>query len=379
MYSVVHVITSLEAAGAQTALKRVIEHKEASFKSTVISLKDEGSIGKELMQHGVPVHVIGMRQGLAAPLVVAKLARILKRLRPDIVHTWLYHADLLGGIAARLAGVKRVAWAIRNGSLSASETSWSTHAVVRMCAMLSSQIPDAILCCSERARQTHLALGYDRTKFVVVPNGYDLQHFVPNKHFRSEVRQELGIAQGAPIVGLIARFHPQKSHKTFIQAAAILKRRHPHVHFLLAGADVDKDNKIIEGWIHEGAMQHFTHLLGLRKDIARLTAALDIATLCSSFGEAFPNVVGEAMACGIPCVVTDVGDAADIVGETGKVVPPEHPEALAQAWSQLLEMSPAERRNLGDQARERIAARFEISAVVRRYNAFYDALQGAAY
>jgi glycosyltransferase involved in cell wall biosynthesis len=377
MRFVVHVITSLEAAGAQTVLRRVIEHSRGLFRSAVISLSDQGPIGQELIQQGVAVHALGMRRALAAPLVVSTLARMLKGMRPDIVQTWLYHADLLGGLAAKAAGIKRLAWSIRNSTLPASTTKWSTRAVVQICARLSNNLPDGILCCSEKAREIHVALGYDASKFVIVPNGYDLEQFSPNESFRKQVRLEHDIPEEVPLIGFMARFHPQKDHETFVRAAEIVSKRHSSVHFLLAGAGVDDGNQPLKNWLRKAGVDRATRLVGLRKDIPRLTAALDIATLCSSFGEAFPNVVGEAMACGVPCAVTDVGDAAYIVGDTGRVVRAGCPEALANAWSELIAMPTAVRRTLGRQARARIASKFEIGSVVKRYSAFYEKLEGA--
>ena len=168
---------------------------------------------------------------------------------------------------------------------------------------------------------------------------------------RSAVRQELGLPVDATLIGFIARFHPQKDHRTFLQAATILSEQVPDSQFVLVGRGVTVDNEELRGLIAAHGPRHGVHLLGERADIPRLTAALDIATCSSAFGESFPSVVGEAMACGVPCVVTDVGDAARIVGDTGRVVLPKDAAALAAAWSELIELGPDGRRELGLRAR----------------------------
>jgi glycosyltransferase involved in cell wall biosynthesis len=175
------------------------------------------------------------------------------------------------------------------------------------------------------------------------------------------------------LVGLIGRFNPQKNHAGFFQAAGLLHRRLPTVRFLLAGKGIDEGNGELVRAMESAGIRSVTHLLGLRSDISRLMAALDVQA-SSSFGEAFPNVLGEAMACGVPCAVTDVGDSAYIVGDTGKVVPAEDMAGLAAAMESLLLLPPVERQALGLRARSRVAENFEIGQVVKRYEAFYEDL-----
>jgi glycosyltransferase involved in cell wall biosynthesis len=206
---------------------------------------------------------------------------------------------------------------------------------------------------------------------VVLPNGFDLDAFQPDPAARGSVRQELGISEETPLIGLVARFHPQKDHHNFMQAAAQLHARLPNVHFLLCGAGVTPENPALAQWVEEAGLRANVHLLGVRQDVPRLSAALDIATSSSS-GEGFPNVVGEAMACGVPCVVTDVGDAALIVGETGRVVPPHDAQALADAWHDLLNAGEDYRYELGMAARRRVQECFSMTTISRRYEQLYE-------
>jgi len=208
---------------------------------------------------------------------------------------------------------------------------------------------------------------------VVIPNGFDVDTFMPDVAARNSIRKELAIPDDAPVIGMAARFEPIKDHHNFIRAAKILHQTRPNVRFVLCGQGVSWDNEILVTWIDEAGIRNRFHLLGLRRDMSSITAAFDIATL-TSFGEAFPNVVGEAMSCAVPCVVTDVGDTARIVGETGMVVPSRNPYALAEAWRQMLDLGPEGRCRLGMAARERVKDKFGLPKIVDCYQNHFEEL-----
>ena len=188
----------------------------------------------------------------------------------------------------------------------------------------------------------------------------------------------LGVDDSIPLIGMCGRFDLQKDHHNFLAAAGVLRALLPDAQFVLWGKGVDRENPLLSTWIAEEGLAPAVHLLGFRTDSSRLNAALDIATLSAAYGEAFPNVVGEAMACAIPCAVTDVGDAAYIVGETGRVVPAGDPEALAAAWAELLSLPAAERSALGAQARERIEEVFSLEKMGAAYAQLYRDIIGDA-
>ncbi len=354
-------------------LLKVLEHLDARFSLHVISLTSLGEIGPRIQALGIPVEALGMRPGRANLLAFFRLVRRLRALKPEVVHTWMYHADLLGGLAARLAGVGAIGWCVRHSNFDRDKTKLLTRVVVGACARVSSWIPDRILCCSEVARQIHVECGYAADKMVVVPNGFDLALFQSDPQARTAVRSELGVGADIPLIGLIGRFDPQKNHAGFIQAAGLLHRRLPTVRFVLAGKGIDEGNDELVRAMEAAGVGNVMHLLGLRSDMPRLMAALDVLA-SSSDGEAFPNVLGEAMACGVPCAVTDVGDSAYIVGNTGRVVPSGDMAGLASAMESLLILSSDDRRALGEQARSRVAEYFEIGLVVKRYEVFYEEL-----
>jgi glycosyltransferase involved in cell wall biosynthesis len=343
----------------------------------VISLTDVGAVGGQIAALGITVHGLGMRRGFPDPLGVLRLAHWLRQARPRLVQTWLYHGDLVGGLANLLGPRVPLAWNIRNLHLRPEMTKASTLWTAKACARLSRLLPERIVCCSQAAGRLHAGLGYAEERMRIIPNGFQLDAFAPDPRAYREVRAELGLAPDALLIGLVARWDPVKDHRNFVEAAALLHAAHPAVHFLLCGAGIDGDNPDLAGWIERAGLEERFHLLGRREDMPRINAALDLATLASS-SEAFPNVVGEAMACGVPCVATDVGDAALIVGDTGRVVPPRDPEALSRGWQALLALGPEGRRRLGARARRRIEAEFELGAIVGRYEALYRGMLGGA-
>lgn len=366
-------ITNLATGGAETVLLNILQQLDRSrFTPTVVSLVGLGEIGPRIQALGIPVHTLDMsRGGVPNPLMVLRLTKLLRQLQPDVVHTWMYHADFLGGLAARLAGCRRVIWGIHHSNLSKEVNKRSTLWVVKACALLSRRVPAQIISCSQRAKVVHAALGYAADKLHVIPNGFDLGRFVPDAEARASVRAELGLAPDAPLVGLIARFDSQKNHFGFIEAAAQVHAQQPDVHFVLAGTDVDSSNAALNAAIAAQGLQARMHLLGRRDDVPRLMAALDVLAL-SSHGESFGNVLCEAMACGVPCVTTDSGGPAEVVGSTGRVVAVGDMAALAQQLLEVLRLPAVERAALGKQARARVQAQYEIGHVAGLYQAFYE-------
>ncbi len=374
--SMLFLINSLGSGGAEAMLYRLLSKLDRTrFTPQVISLTDVASpITVEKIQRlGIPVRSLGMRSGKPNPMSLLQLTRWLRQDPPDIIQTWQYYADLAGGLAARLAGGIPVVWGIRHSDLSTEGNRRILLLTASTCARLSRGLPDRIVCCSEASHRVHIALGYAPEKMVVIPNGYDIESFKPDPVARDLVRKELQIPQEAPVIGLVARFHLLKDHRNFVRAASLLHRDRPDVHFVLCGLGVTWENRELATWIEEAGIRSRCHLLGLRDDIPKVTAAVDIACL-SSFGEAFPNVVSEAMSCSVPCVVTDVGDAGRIVGETGLVVPPKNPAALAEAWRKMLDLGPEGRSRLGMAARERVKEKFSLSQIVNRYQDLYEEL-----
>jgi len=372
MASVVHVITGLSRGGAEAMLCKLLSRIDhGRYDLQVISLTDIGPVGREIGKLGIPVRALGMERGIPSPLLLLRLARWLRSASPDIVQTWMYHADLVGGLAAKLAGGIPVIWGVRQSQLDPSKSKKTTIWTARACAALSASVPERIVCCSHVAADVHRDLGYAADKLRVIPNGFDLVRFSPDPALRASVRQELGIALDVHVVGMVARFDPQKDFPTLIEAARRLNERKPRARFVLCGKQVTPDNAELTARIAAAGQSECFHLLGERHDVERLLTAFDVCCLSSAFGEGFPNVLGEAMACQVPCVATDVGDSAHIIGDTGVTVPPSDIPALAEALGRLLRLSQEERARLGKAARARVAATFELDVVTRQFEALY--------
>jgi len=370
-----HCITGLNTGGAEAMLCKVVSRlPEHGVECRVVSLLPLGPMAGTLQQMGVQVDSLGMKRGVPSPAALWRFFRLIRRWKPDVVQTWLYHADLLGLLAARMAGSVPVVWNIRCAYMDLSQYRRTTSLVLRLCSWLS-RLPSAVLANSEEARRFHRELGYSPQRFEVIPNGFDTALFRPDPEAPRRLRLELGLEHANALIGLVARFDPMKDHATFLQAAGELVRSHAEVRFVLCGDGIVWSNEKLAAMVRENQLENRIFLLGRRNDIPQLTAGLDIA-VCSSKGESFPNVVGEAMACGVPCAVTDVGDAASIIGDTGVVVPPEDVPALCQGMKSLLERGDAARRELGHCARERILSLYSLEKIVGLYYSLYEGVTG---
>lgn len=374
---VVHIITNLTRGGAEQMMKRLIaEQLEAGgVRHHVISLREKATVGPDIEALGVEVEALGLRGMAGTPAAIWRIARILRRLKPDVVQTWLYHADLIGGVAARLAGMRNVVWSIRASDMSASHgLPMLTSAIRGCCALLSRWVPERIIYVGEASREAHERLGYDPAKSVVIPNGYGIPER-PDAAARAALRRELNVPEDARLIGTAGRFHKVKDYPTFIAAAAGIADRYPELCFLMVGRGLDPGNpELAKGLAAAGVSERFI-LVGERHPIGPYLAGLDLFCL-HSLSEGFPNVVAEAMAMGVPCVVTDVGDAALLVGETGLVVPPRQPDALGKALARLLDEAPQDRRRRSDSARRRIEDHFSIAAIRAQYEAVHSQVAG---
>ncbi len=372
---VVHLITGLHTGGAETMLLKMVRcHLKRGVEMEVISLLPPGTLVPEFEALGVPVHCLGIRQGVPDPRGLFRLLKHLSRFKPDLVQTWMYHADLLGGMTRVFRPGTPVVWGVHHSNLNKGMNRTMTLRIAKLCAWLSRMLPRKIVCCSEASRAVHAKLGYDAGRMVVIPNGFDLDLFHPDPEARVALRAALGIPENALLVGLVGRLDPLKDHGNFFKAWGQLPAEingHP-LHALLCGAGMTPETPQIVEWT-QGLDLGRIHLLGLRRDMPQINAALDVAC-SSSIGEAFPSVLGEAMACAVPCVVTDVGDSRLIVAETGRAVPPSDSDALAVALREVLSLPDTERLALGQAALHRVQANYRVDIVAENYLNVYSAL-----
>jgi glycosyltransferase involved in cell wall biosynthesis len=373
MVKIAHIITGLNTGGAETMLYKLLSRMDrARFDPLVISLVDNGSLAVRIAELDIRVFSCGMQPGFPNLGSVFKLTRLLRAFKPHLLQGWMYHGNLAAQTAAvTLAEKTPVVWNIRGSHHLLSEEKFMTAATIWIGARLS-PLPSRIIANSALSAELHQRrLAFSKRRWAIIPNGFELEKFTPSENARSDVRSELGLPPNTLLIGLIGRYHPVKDHANFLRAAMIFRKGAPGVHFLLAGTGVDDSNAALREQRAALGLLGRTHLLGERNDMARITAALDIATSSSS-SEAFPNVIGEAMSCGVPCVVTDVGDSAWLVGDTGLAVPARDSDALSRAWMELCAGGAWRRRALGATARERIAAHFSMAAVAAQYEQLYD-------
>lgn len=371
--NVTHVITDLYDGGAEAVLYRLCT-RDDDTQFHVISLMEADKYGSLLEAAGVPVTCLNLQRGRVTLTALWRLWRVLRQQRPDVVQTWMYHGNLVGGVIARLAGIRRVIWGIHHTTLDPKHSKRSTIWVMRLCAWISRIIPTRIVCCAQRTLQVHRELGYAAHKMLVISNGYDLMSFAPDLAARDRLRAEWGVGDRW-VLGMVGRFDPQKDHRNLLEALTQLRQWKIDFVAVLVGNGLDSDNTNLINWLETLELTEHVRLLGQRNDVPAVMSALDVHVLSSAYGEAFPNVIAEAMACNTPVVTTDLGDAALMVGDTGWVVPAKDPTALATALSLARDaMQDDEDWQLRRrEARQRIIDNFSLELMVRRYHEVWAA------
>lgn len=366
-----HVITGLKTGGSEMMLYKLLAHTDTDeFSPFVVSMTGDGPVAGLIRDLDVPVHSLGMRRGLPNPLAVAGLINIFRRERPDVIQSWMYHADFISWPAARRAGRPPLVWGLRQSNLSPEVNKKSTLILVKILARMSGRVPFAIIANSRAAGQAHVARGYDEKKITVIPNGFDTEVFKPDPGAREKIRADLGVGDDEFVIGLVGRFDPQKDIGNFIAAAGIFGKQAPKAGFVLCGDGLNPGNAWISDRANKAGLAGRLILLGPRTDTPAVMNAFDLFS-SSSKGESFANVIGEAMACALPVVVTDVGDSASIVGDAGLAVAPGDPEALARAWLQIYRADPDTRRKTGLAARQRIKENYAIKTTAEAYAEVY--------
>ncbi len=372
----VHIINDVSIGGAEMMLYKLLSQvNRERFDPVVVALRNRGQLHRRIEALGVPVYNVAMRLPIPTPTSCWRLIRLMRRLKPDLIQGWMYHGSLAALFGGAFAGRSvPVVWNIRQSLNGFNYEKRATAAIIRLLAHLSRR-PAKIIYNSRIAAAQHGAIGYELENSLVIPNGFVTSLFTPSQEARNSLRVELGIPDETLLIGLVSRYHPVKDHANFLHAAALLLKTHPDVQFVLCGDGVNWVNPALCKLIDDLKLAERVHLLDQRQDMPRITAALDIATSSSS-AESFPNVIGEAMSCGIPCVVTDVSDLLWIVGETGRVVPPRNAQALAGAMQELIELGAAGREQLGKSARERVLKHFPLKDIDCLYEALYEDVMG---
>lgn len=374
-----HVITGLNVGGAETMLARLLESRDLmpDIRPEVLSLMTPGVAGERIAATGTRVRSLEMRGRLPLPGAMARLVTVMREVRPDLIMGWMHHGQLAASLGALAApGRVPVIWNVRHSLSGYRQEKRFSRMILRMGAWLSGA-PSAIVYNSRVARVQYRTFGYRARRDLVIPNGFDAQGFAPREPARRTLHVRFGLPEGAVSIGMIARNHPMKDVPNLLAAFAKVRERRPDTHLLIAGEGMDAPSGDMAAWLDRLPPGSWT-LAGHRTDVPAWLAGLDMVALPSAWGEGFPNIIGEAMAAGVPCVATDVGDAAWVVGETGRAVPPRDADALAKALLDLADLGPERRATLGCAACARIEEHFSLSGVVQRYAALFREHGGQA-
>ena len=373
MKHVTHIISSLADGGAERNLYRLCSNSRA-WNHTVIVFMGEGKYFSELESVGIKVHCLNMSKGRITLKGVIRLWKLIIAIKPDVVQTWMYHADLVGGIVSRLCRVGKIVWGVRHNNLTQGNISTKTWWIAKACAICSWIIPDLIISCSYDSVKTHVQFGYRQEKMTVISNGCEPSIFDIDTNSRENIRNKLSINDNVFLIGMVGRFDIQKDHANLIAALSNLKRRGLNFKCILIGTGIELSNSKLSDLINSENLSSHVLLLGQQADVPAYMNSLDIHVL-SSLGEGFPNVIAEAMLCGVPCVATDVGDASYIIGSQGWVVPSRDHEALAnkiiiahRAWLE----DPLSWGKRKSDVREQIVNNFSVEKMVGKYESAWS-------
>jgi glycosyltransferase involved in cell wall biosynthesis len=368
---VLHVITDLGQGGAEAVLYRLIGATSDGFEHAVVSLHQEGVYGKPMRERGISVTALGMPRGRVTIEGLRRLRRITEQYRPHVVQTRLDHANLVGGLMARFAGAPPVVWAVHSTDLGPLSSSWKTRIVRRICAQLSRVLPRSIVSDARSSAALHEKIGFSASKLIVVPNGVDPTSFRPDAEARLRIRHMWGVASDEVLLGCVARWDPLKDHENLLRALKLLKDRGIIFRCVLIGRGMSAENRDLERIIERWGVADRLVLAGASGDVPAIMNALDLHVLPSR-SESLPVAVVEAMACGTPCVVTDVGDSRYIVGDTGWVARPRDSGALADAMeAALAECRRGSLRERADSCRARIVRDFSLARMASEYAALW--------
>lgn len=366
---VLHIITTLEIGGAETNLYHLLkEMNSTEFNHQVICLDGQGIIGDWIANLGIPVFSLGMRKIVPRFTALFRAYRYLKKFNPDMIHTHMYHANLLG---LMLSWKKPCIWGIYCSNLDNRQYSLRSRWIQKLNFFLS-RWPKQIIFNSESGLHYHIKYGFPARRSAMIPSGFNTDIFKPDSQMGEQIRQKNHIPTNAPVIGYFARLDVMKNHEALLKTIPLVLQKKPQTHFILAGRGIEKNNPLLKQWLSNIAELDQIHLLGERQDIHELYNALDLFVMTSRWGEGLPSVIGEAMSSGIPCLVTDVGDNRRLVGDTGMFISSEKPETIAQEIIQMLETTQSDRETMSLKARERILAYFQISYIAQQYTRLYQ-------
>ncbi|MGF1610072.1 MAG: glycosyltransferase [Kiloniellales bacterium] len=379
---VVYLIRSLEAAGAERQLVELVRGLDRhAYTPTVLTYYPDGALETELKAADASLVCLDKGGRWDNLSFLRRLRATLRQLDPQILHSYMTTANLFALAARGAAPRARLVWSLRASAMDHRRYGPRLGFPLALTERIELALcrRPAIILPNSQAGQAHLlGRGVPADKVTVIENGIDCARFRPRPEARARIRAEWGLAPDVPLVGLAARLDPMKGHAVFLEAAALALRQRPALRFVFIGEERQPLANELKRQAETLDLGERLIWAGARRDMPEALNALDVQVSASLFGEGFSNAVGEAMATGVPCVVTDVGDSARIVGEEGVVVPPGDARALAEGWDRILALPPRARQALGERCRARILEHFSLERMVARTSALYRNLIGAS-
>ena len=331
----------------------------------VVVFYSGGPLEKELREAGVRVGGLDKRGRWDLLGFLSRLVRILHEEKPDTLYAFLGSPNILTVLLKPLFPRTRMVWGVRASNVDLDRYDWLARLSYEVERRLS-RFADMIIVNSRAGMDYAVANGFPKNRMVVIPNGIDTERYCPEPEARPRVRAEWGVTEDEKLIGLVGRLDPMKDHPTFLRAASLLSQERDDVRFVCVGDGPAGYRRELHGLAENLGVAQRVTWAGVREDMLAVYNALDIVTSSSAYGEGFSNVVGEAMSCGVPCVATDIGDSAWIVGDQGLVVPPSNPEALAARWQDVLDKASEAQSSIGLNLRERVVHNFSLDHMIER-------------
>ncbi len=375
MIRIAHVINNLQTGGAEATLLRLMEHIDRSrFEPFVLAMIGEGTIGPRIRELDIPVVALGAARRRLSVRTFLEIRRHLKEFQPDVIQSWMYHSNLAAYLSrGAVRNRPALAWNIRHSLHDLAHEPWMTRQVIKAGAKRSAKV-EAIIANSAVSMGQHEAIGYRSSRNEVIPNGFDLEALKPVPDASTKLREELDIGESAFIIGCAARFHPMKDQRMLVKATAELFEKGRDIHCVLIGRGCETGG---EAESLRPLLGERLHLLGERRPLAETVSGLDCLAVASAWGEGFPNVLAEAMACEVPCVTTDVGDAAAIVADPQRVLSPGDQQAMVEIVDRMLQLDSQQRQRIGQDGRARILENYPIAKIVKQYEDLWTDLSSS--
>ena len=370
---ILHIISGLGRGGAENVLYR-LSSKDDKFNHEILNLGIEDFYVKKFENIKIKVNNLGMKNNWFNPFLIFKVIKIINNARPHIIHTWMYHADLLGGLTAKLVGFKNIIWCVRNFTVDKQYTKFTTRIVIKMCSFFSKYIPKKIINCSLSSNYLHQSMGYPKNKCVVIANGVNTSSFKPDQNLRSNIKKKLDL-ENKFVIGFVARWDRQKDINTFINSLKIFKKEiSDDWHVIMAGLNLDKRNLELVEKLKEAELYENTSLLGFVDDLVPIYNSMDICVLTSSYGEGFPNVIIEAMSCEVCCVASDIGDSKYIIGDNDFIFSAGNFMQLKNIF--VNSFKSIENKNNWDlkkrSVRNRVIENFSLNKMIKNYQEIWE-------